>query len=698
MSKVPRREIPLEMIRNIGIMAHIDAGKTTATERILYYSGRIHKMGEVHEGTATMDYMHQEQERGITITSAATSCQWRDCAVNIIDTPGHVDFTVEVERSLRVLDGAVAIFCGVGGVQPQSETVWRQAVKYRVPRICFVNKLDRTGACFERTVKAIREKLGSRVAVVQLPVGVESDFSGVIDLIEKKYYRWREDDLGSGFDILPIPADMEEQVEEARDNLVEIAAEQCDTLMESYLEGRELTTDEIRMGLRKGTITSRISPVFCGSALKNKGVQTLLDGIVDYLPNPAEVGDAHGKHPKSGDDVLRKPSEEEAFSALVFKIQTDSFVGRLAYARIYSGHLSVGSVVFNPRIRKRERVSKILRMHASARTQVEDLFAGDIVAFVGLKETKTGDTLCREDRQIVFEGIQFPEPVMHISIEPRTKADEDRMTEVLAKIMDEDPTFRVRQDAESGQTIISGMGELHLDIIVDRMIRDFNVNVRVGKPQVSYRETVISRIRGVEEKVARQIGGKNQYGHVVIDMRPGVRGSGVVFDSAVKPDLLAPDYVAAIRDSILEASSAGNVAGFPLVDVEVSLVGGSMHPTDSTEGVFRMAAATAFNTALSQVKCGLLEPVMAIEIIVPDNYLGDIMNDLNARRGRIDNMEIDDDLRIITGKVPLSSMFGYSTEMRNRSQGRGTFSMQFDNFELVPEDVLEKLLMNMRGY
>lgn len=700
--KTEKRKYPIDRIRNIGIMAHIDAGKTTATERILYYSGRIHKMGEVHEGTATMDYMVQEQERGITITSAATSCVWHDYRINIIDTPGHVDFTVEVERSLRVLDGAIAIFCGVAGVQPQSETVWRQAVRYKVPRLCFINKLDRLGADFDRAVESVRKKLNARPAIVQIPVGAESDFKGVIDLIEMKCLLWHDEDLGAVPETTEIPSDLIGEAEEAREKLIEVASEFCDHLLETYLEGRDIEPGKLREAIRRGTLANRITPVLCGSALKNKGLQPLLDAVVHFLPNPGEVVPAKGINPKaSGDstrDVVREADDEAPFSALVFKIQTDSFVGRIAYARIYSGTLSSGAVLFNPRKRKRERISKMLMMHANSRSEIETIYSGDIVALVGLRETQTGDTLCREDKQIVFEGMHFPEPVMHMSIEPRTKADEEKLTDILAKLVDEDPTFRVSQEAESGQTIISGMGELHLEIIVDRLTRDFKVNVRVGKPQVSYRETITTPVTKTEVKVVRQLAGKGQYGHVVIDLLPVEPGSGLVFESRVRENELFPEFISAVEEAFREASSAGNLAGYPLVDVKMVLTKATMDSQDSCEAAYKLAATQAFFEALHKATPALLEPVMDLEIIVPDTYLGDIINDLNSRRGRIENMEIEDDLRIVKAKTPLSSMFGYSTEIRNLSQGRGTFTMQFSSFEKVSPDIQEKLLVGIRGY
>lgn len=701
-AKMEKRKYSIDRIRNIGIMAHIDAGKTTATERILYYSGRIHKMGEVHDGTATMDYMVQEQERGITITAAATSCEWLEHRINIIDTPGHVDFTVEVERSLRVLDGAIAIFCAVAGVQPQSETVWRQAVRYRVPRICFINKLDRMGADFDKAVESIRKKLGARPVVVQLPIGVESDFRGIIDLIGMKCLIWHDEDLGATPEIVDIPVEHAEAAEAGREHLIEIACEFSDSLLESYIDGGEIDPVKLREAIRRGTLANKITPVLCGSALKNKGLQPLLDAVVHYLPNPGEVEPAKGINPKASNDssreVVREVDDEAPFSALVFKIQTDPFVGRIAYARIYSGTLSSGAVVFNPRKRKRERVSKFMMMHANARSEIETIYSGDIVVLVGLRDAQTGDTLCREDKQVVFEGMHFPEPVMHMAIEPRTKADEEKLTDILAKIVDEDPTFRVSVEAESGQTIISGMGELHLEIVVDRLTRDFKVNVRVGKPQVSYRETITTPITGVEVKVVRQMAGKGQYGHVIIDLLPVEPDGGLVFENRVTENDLFHEFASAVEDAFREASSAGNLAGYPLVDVKMILAGGSMDTQDSCDAAYKLAATQAFFEALRKATPALLEPIMDLEIIVPENYLGDIINDLNTRRGRIEHIDIEDNLRIVRAKTPLSNMFGYSTEIRNLSQGRGTFTMQFYSFEKVSPEIQEKMLVSIRGF
>ncbi|MBN2801853.1 MAG: elongation factor G, partial [Deltaproteobacteria bacterium] len=691
MIKIEKREMPIERIRNIGIMAHIDAGKTTTTERILFYSGRIHKMGEVHEGTATMDYMQQEQERGITIVSAATTCEWKNNRINIIDTPGHVDFTVEVERSLRVLDGAVAIFCSVGGVQPQTETVWRQARKYNVPCICFINKIDRLGGDFYKSVGEIKNKLGAKPVILQLPIGQESDFKGVVDIVLEKAYIWHEDDLGAETFIIDIPEEFSDSVAKAREELFEMVLDYDEELMNDYLEGALIDSGRLKNVIRIAVLKNAVTPVFCGSALKNKGIQPLLDAIIDYLPDPSQVGAAIGINPKKEEKIFRQVSDDEPFSALVFKIQSDPFVGRLAYTRVYSGSLSAGTVAFNPRKRKRERIGKILTMHANSRTETNSLHAGDIVALVGLKETQTGDTLCREDKQIVYEGMQFPEPVMHISIEPRTKGDADKLESVLDRLTDEDPTFRVRNEEESGQKIISGMGELHLDIIVDRMKRDYKVDVRVGKPQVSYRETITKRVDRTESVCDRQFGGGSQYGHVVLDLIPLEKGHGLVFENKLSENQLLPEFVSAVESAVRDASSAGIIAGYPIFDMKVVLSGGSMRREDSCEAAYKITAAQAFFEALKKAEPTLLEPIMQIEILVPDEYLGEIMNDFNSRRGKIENMHIRGDLKEIVGKVPLSNMFGYSTELRNRSQGRGTFSMQFDSFERVPETVFEKL-------
>lgn len=698
MAKKVKRDFSLDKIRNIGIMAHIDAGKTTVTERILYYTGEIHKMGEVHDGTATMDYMQQEQERGITIVSAATTCDWKDNRINIIDTPGHVDFTVEVERSLRVLDGTIAVFCAVGGVQPQSETVWRQATKYKVPTICFINKMDRLGADFSRVVNDIREKLNANPVIIQLPIGTESEFKGVIDLISMKAFIWHDEDLGSEHETVEIPDDFKNASQKARDNLLEAVFDFDEELMEMYLEGHKIDPERIKNALREAVLCHKVTPVLCGTALKNKGIQPLLDAILDFLPDPSQVGMAFGINPKKGDEISREVSDSEPFSGLVFKIQSDPFVGRLAYTRVYSGTLDSGTVAYNPRKKKRERISKIYTMHADSRIEKDTLYAGDIVALVGLKETQTGDTICREDKQIVYEGMEFPEPVMHISIEPKTKGDADKLEAVLERLTDEDPTFRVREEDESGQKIISGMGELHLDIIVDRMKRDFKVDVRVGKPQVSYRETITSQVIGVEAICDRQFGGGAQYGHVVIDLIPGENGSGIQFENRVSEMQLLPEYAEAVKSAIFDASSAGTLAGYPMFDFKVVLSGGTMRREDSCEAAYKITAAQAFFDGLKKASPTLLEPVMLVEIQVPDEYLGDIMNDFSARRGKVDDMTISGNLRNLTGKVPLANMFGYSTELRNRSQGRGTFSMQFDSFEKVPENVFEKLMTSIRGY
>ncbi|MDK2821744.1 MAG: elongation factor [Clostridia bacterium] len=690
------REYPLEKTRNIGIMAHIDAGKTTTTERILFYTGRLHRMGEVHEGNAVMDWMAQEQERGITITSAATTCFWRDHRINIIDTPGHVDFTVEVERSLRVLDGAVAIFCSVGGVEPQSETVWRQADKYGVPRIAYINKMDRVGADFYRGVNMIAERLGANPVPIQLPIGSEDDFRGIVDLIRLKAIIYN-DDLGTAMTEEPIPSDMEELVNEYREKLLEAVAESDEELMMKYLEGEELSEEEIKEGIRKGTIAVNMVPVLCGSSFKNKGVQPLLDAIVDYLPAPNDIPAIKGVNPQTGDDDERHSSDEEPFSALAFKIMSDPYVGKLTFFRVYSGVLKTGSYVYNSTKGKRERIGRILRMHANHREEVQEAYAGDIAAAVGLKDTTTGDTLCDEQKQIVLESMEFPEPVISVAIEPKTKADQEKMSIALQKLAEEDPTFKMHTDNETGQTIISGMGELHLDIIVDRLLREFKVSASVGRPQVSYKETITKAVKA-EGKFIRQSGGRGQYGHVIIEMEPlEDKEKGYEFVNKIVGGVIPKEYIPAVDSGIQEAMQNGVMAGYPVVDVKVTLVDGSYHEVDSSEMAFKVAGSMAFKEAATKARPVLLEPVMKVEVVVPEEYMGDVIGDLNSRRGRVEGMEPRAGAQVIRAMVPLAEMFGYATDLRSRTQGRGQYVMQFDHYEEVPKNIAEEIIAKRQG-
>lgn len=686
----------LTAIRNIGIMAHIDAGKTTTTERILFYSGKVHKMGEVDKGTATMDWMAQEQERGITITSAATTCYWNNCAINIIDTPGHVDFTVEVERSLRVLDGAVAIFCAVAGVQPQSETVWRQADKYEIPRIAYINKMDRIGADFFRAVKMIKDNLGSEPVPVQLPVGAEDSFEGIINLIDMKAYIY-DDEAGEKYhtrDLLPKEGP---QAEEYRNLLLEKLSEYNDAILEKYLEGTEIEEDEIKNTLRDLTVSNQVVPVLCGSSFKNKGVQMLLDAIVQYLPSPLDIPPVRGINPDTGKEEIRKAeSDNSPLCALAYKIAVDPYVGKLTYFRIYSGRLKVGSAVFNSHQGKKERITKILRMHANHREEMEQAEAGDIVAGVGLKYTVTGDTLCNENSLILLESMSFPEPVIDVAIEPRTKADEDKIGESLRRLAEEDPTFRTRTDAETGQTIISGMGELHLEIIIDRLLREFKVNANVGKPQVSYKETIKNTARA-EAKFDRQTGGRGQYGHVMLEISPLSEGQGKKFNNLVKPEVISAEFVPAVKTGVYEALQAGILAGYMVDDIQIDLIGGSYHEVDSTEQAFKIAASMALKEALEKAQPVLLEPIMDIEIISPDEYVGDVISDLNARRGKVLGFEENRDSRIIKGTVPLAETFGYATALRSASQGRATFTMKIKNFAEVPESRSKEIIARRYG-
>lgn len=680
----------LERIRNIGIVAHIDAGKTTTTERILFYTGRTHRLGEVDEGSATMDWMVQERERGITITSAATTCQWQGHSINIIDTPGHVDFTAEVERSLRVLDGAVVILSAVEGVQPQSETVWRQADKYGVPRITFINKMDRTGADFFRTVDMMRDRLGTVPVPVQIPVGVEDAFEGVVDLIRMTSIIYT-DDLGTRSDQVEVPPSLRDLAQEYREKLLEAAAEQDDQLMEKYLEGQPVTEEEIIRALRRGTIAARIVPVLCGAAFRNKGVQPLLDAVVRYLPSPVDIPPVEGQNPKTGETERRPADPAAPFCALAFKIVTDPYVGKLTYFRVYSGRLEAGSYVYNATRGVRERVSRILRMHANHREDIPEASAGDVVAAVGLRVTTTGDTLCDEAHPIVLESIKFPEPVISVAVEPKTKADEERLSSALTKLAEEDPTFKVRFDPETAQTIISGMGELHLEIITDRLVREFKVEANVGRPQVAYRET-IRRAARAEGRYIRQTGGRGQYGHVVLELEPLPRGGGIEFVDKITGGRIPREFIPAVEAGVREAADTGVLAGYPVVDVRATLVDGSYHEVDSSEMAFKIAGSLAFKAAARDGVPVLLEPIMSVEVTVPEAYLGDVIADLSARRGRIVAMEQRGNLRVIRADVPLAEMFGYATILRSNTQGRGTYTMEFARYEEVPSTIAEALV------
>ncbi|MFO7270025.1 elongation factor G [Sphaerobacter thermophilus] len=684
-----QQRLELVRTRNIGIIAHIDAGKTTTTERILFYTGRVHRPGETHEGSATMDWMEQERERGITITSAATTCFWRDHRINIIDTPGHVDFTVEVERSLRVLDGGVVVFDAVAGVEPQSETVWRQADKYHVPRICFVNKMDRTGANFPRTVEMIKDRLKAKPAVVQLPIGSEADFVGLIDLLTLQAYIYR-DDLGQQIDVVDVPADMQEEVERARQELIEQIAETNEELTLRYLEGEELSVEELRAALRAATISGELVPVLCGSALKNKGVQRMLDAIVDYLPSPADIPPVRGTNPKTGEEEERTVGEDQPLAALAFKIVADPHVGRLAYVRVYSGHLKAGTYVYNSTKGTRERVGRLLRMHANHREEVSEISAGDICAVIGLKETFTGDTLCDPANPILLEAIQFPEPVIAVAVEPKTRADQDKMGVALTRLAEEDPTFQVYTDPDSGQTIIRGMGELHLEVIIDRMLREFRVGANVGKPQVAYKETITKPVR-VEGRFVRQTGGRGQYGHVWLELEPLPRGEGFVFEDRIVGGVVPKEYIPAVEAGIREAMESGGEAGHPIVDIKAVLVDGSYHEVDSSEMAFKIAASMALKEGVRRAGSVVLEPYMKVEVTTPEEFMGDVMGDLNARRGRIEGMEMRAGAQVIRAYVPLASMFGYATDLRSMTQGRATYSMEFDHYEPVPENLAAEM-------
>ncbi|HUF40630.1 MAG TPA: elongation factor G [Verrucomicrobiae bacterium] len=685
------RAVSLEKTRNIGIMAHIDAGKTTTTERILYYTGINYKLGEVHEGTATMDWMVQEQERGITITSAATTCFWRDHRVNIIDTPGHVDFTIEVERSLRVLDGAVAVFCSVGGVEPQTETVWRQADKYGVPRLAFVNKMDRLGADFFRVVKMIEERLGACPAVVQLPIGAEDKFVGIVDLVTMKANVWEEDSLGAKFHEEPIPSNMQAEAEAYREKLLEAGADCDEALMEKYLEGKEVSEAELRRAIRSGTLALKIVPMLCGSAFRNKGVQPMLDAVVDYLPSPLDIPSVKGVVPGTEKIEERSARDEAPFSALAFKIMTDPFVGTLTFFRVYSGTISSGSSIYNSTKSKRERVGRLLKMHANKREEIKEVHAGDIAAAVGLKTATTGDTLCDDDHPIILESIDFPDPVISIAIEPKSKADQEKLGISLQKLATEDPSFSVRTDEETGQTIISGMGELHLEIIVDRLLREFNVGANVGKPQVAYKETVR---RAVEQhgRFVRQTGGRGQYGDVWIKLEPQQPGSGFEFVDAIKGGSIPREYIPAVEKGIREATENGPLAGYPVVDVKATLFDGSYHDVDSSEIAFKIAGSMAFKEASRKADPILLEPIMAVEVVVPPEFMGDVIGDLSSRRGKVLGMDSRPAAQAIDARVPLAQMFGYATDLRSMTQGRATYTMQFSHYEPVPAAVAEGII------
>ncbi len=684
-------KVPLEKVRNIGIIAHIDAGKTTTTERILYYTGRIHKIGEVHEGAAEMDWMEQEKERGITITSATTTCFWRDHRINIVDTPGHVDFTIEVERSLRVLDGAVTILCSVGGVQPQTETVWRQADKYRVPRIIFVNKMDRIGADFFRVVGEVEEKLGAKPVPVQIPIGAEDEFKGVVDLITMKAIIWEEETLGAKYHYEEIPEDLVPVAEEWREKMLEALADVDEEIMMKYLEGEEITEDEIKAALRKGTIELKFFPMLCGSAFKNKGVQPLLDAIVDYLPSPLDIPPIKGVNPKTGEEEERPASYDAPFAALAFKILTDPYVGQLTFVRVYSGLMESGSYVYNATRDKKERLARILRMHANKREEIPVLGAGDIAAAVGLRETYTGDTLCDPEHPILLEAMEFPEPVISVAVEPKTKADQEKLSIALQKLAKEDPSFRVSMDHETGQTIISGMGELHLEIIVDRLKREFGVDVNVGKPQVAYRETIKKEVTS-EGKFIKQTGGRGQYGHVWLKIEPLEPGKGFEFHETIKGGVVPKEYIPAVEAGVREAMETGVVAGYPMTDIKVTLFDGSYHEVDSSEMAFKIAGSIAFKEGAKKANPVLLEPIMEVEVTTPEEFMGDVIGDLNKRRGRVQGMEARGNAQVIRALVPLAEMFGYATDLRSMTQGRATYIMRFSHYEEVPPNVAEQII------
>jgi len=686
----------LENTRNIGIMAHIDAGKTTTTERILFYTGVTYKIGEVHDGTAVMDWMVQEQERGITITSAATTCSWRDTVINIIDTPGHVDFTIEVERSLRVLDGAVAVFDAVAGVEPQSETVWRQANKYNVPRIAFMNKMDRVGADFFKSVDSMVQRLGANPVPVQIPIGSEDKLRGSVDLTTMRAFYFDDETLGAKYVEDEIPSELSAKAKEYREKMIESIADIDEKIMDHYLSGKEISAPDIRSALRQGTIQMKLTPVLCGSAFKNKGVQLLLDGIVDYLPSPLDVPPIHGKRPADDAEVQRKASDSEPFAALAFKIMADTFVGQLTFVRVYSGVLSAGSYVYNSTKDVKERIGRMVKMHANKREDIKEVRAGDIAAVVGLKSTLTGDTLCDEDNPVILEKMEFPAPVISVAIEPKTKADQEKLSHSLAKLAQEDPSFIVSYNEETGQTIISGMGELHLEIIVDRLLREFKVGANVGKPQVAYKETIKGTSR-VEGKFVRQSGGRGQYGHVCIDMEPLGRGKGFEFVNKIVGGSIPREYVPAVEKGVKEAMEGGVLAGYPLVDVKVALFDGSYHEVDSSEMAFKIAGSMALKEGARKAQLALIEPIMSVEVVTPEEYMGDVIGDLNSRRGKIQSMEQRSGAQVIKAMVPLADMFGYSTDLRSKTQGRATYTMQFSSYEEVPKNIMEGIVAKVKG-
>ena len=686
------RQYPLERYRNIGVIAHIDAGKTTTTERILFYTGKTHRIGSVDDGTTVTDWMEQERERGITIVSAAVTAEWRGYQINIIDTPGHIDFTAEVQRSLRVLDGGVVIFDAVQGVEPQSETVWRQADRYNVPRICFVNKMDRVGASYERTIETIRDRLGANPIAVQCPIGVEADFEGVVDLFDEKAIIW-VDDLGKEPRVTEIPAELREKVAHMRERMIEQIAELDDDLTMMYLEGEHIGADDLRRALRDATIAGKATPVYCGTSLKNKGVQPLLDAVVDFLPSPVDIPPVRGIHPKTGEEVVRHASDDEPTAALVFKIVTDPYVGRLAYFRVYSGKITKGATIYNATSGKRERIGRLIRMYADRREDILEVRAGDIAASLGFRNTFTGDTLCDAANPIVLESITFPEPVISIAIEPKTKADQSKMAEALRKLSEEDPTFRVRTDENTGQTIISGMGELHLEVLVDRMLREFRVQARIGRPQVAYRETITRPVPKAEMRYVKQTGGRGQYGHVVIELEPAEPGTGIVFEDKIVGGAIPREYIPAVEKGIREAADAGVLAGYPVVDILVRLYDGSYHEVDSSEMAFKMAGSMAFREGLRMGRPVLLEPVMKVEVVIPEEFLGDVIGQLNARRGEILGMEMrPGNAQAVKAMVPLAEMFGYATALRSGTQGRGVFSMEFDHYARVSESVAKEII------
>ncbi|GAA7205978.1 elongation factor G [Helicobacter pylori] len=690
------RKTPLNRIRNIGIAAHIDAGKTTTSERILFYTGVSHKIGEVHDGAATMDWMEQEKERGITITSAATTCFWKDHQINLIDTPGHVDFTIEVERSMRVLDGAVSVFCSVGGVQPQSETVWRQANKYGVPRIVFVNKMDRIGANFYNVENQIKLRLKANPVPINIPIGAEDTFIGVIDLVQMKAIVWNNETMGAKYDVEEIPSDLLEKAKQYREKLVEAVAEQDEVLMEKYLGGEELSIEEIKKGIKTGCLNMSLVPMLCGSSFKNKGVQTLLDAVIDYLPAPTEVVDIKGIDPKTEEEVFVKSSDDGEFAGLAFKIMTDPFVGQLTFVRVYRGNLESGSYVYNSTKDKKERVGRLLKMHSNKREDIKEVYAGEICAFVGLKDTLTGDTLCDEKNAVVLERMEFPEPVIHIAVEPKTKADQEKMGVALGKLAEEDPSFRVMTQEETGQTLIGGMGELHLEIIVDRLKREFKVEAEIGQPQVAFRETIRSSVNK-EHKYAKQSGGRGQYGHVFIKLEPKEPGSGYEFVNEISGGVIPKEYIPAVDKGIQEAMQNGVLAGYPVVDFKVTLYDGSYHDVDSSEMAFKIAGSMAFKEASRAANPVLLEPMMKVEVEVPEEYMGDVIGDLNRRRGQINSMDDRLGLKIVNAFVPLVEMFGYSTDLRSATQGRGTYSMEFDHYGEVPSNIAKEIVEKRKG-